>query len=148
MSLKETIEKWCLDIQHDLAQERPNDKWPDEVTHEVTETNKGFNAKIEGASYVYWLDMDRGPTSDRKKGRLYGIIKAWVQEKGITAAGINQNSLAFLIARKIDRQGYIGKDFLGKVINDNRIEKLNSDLTVLYVKQIRSNIIKQWQSLQ
>jgi hypothetical protein len=145
MTIKETIEKWCLGIQQELISERPNDDWPKELESNVVEQGNGYKATIEGPNYVYWLNYGRGPTSPSKRGRLYGIMYDWVQRKGITAQGISQKSLAYLIARKIDRQGYTGKDFIDKVFT-GKVELLDKDLTVLYVSQIRSEIIKQWQS--
>jgi hypothetical protein len=148
MTIKETIEKWCLDIQTDLKQARPSDSWPSQLESKVEVNEPNYKATITAPNYVYWLDRGRGATSEGKKGRLYGIIKTWVQQKNITAPDISQSSLAYLIARKIDRVGYQGKDFIKNTINDAKIEVLNKDLTVLYVSQIRSNIIKQWQSVQ
>ena len=144
MTIIERIDKWLSDINQDLAKARPQDKWVNQTITEVKATDKGYSGAIYTNNYVYWLDRGRGPTSANKKGRLYGVIKQWVQEKGITSTDISQNSLAFLIARKIDREGYKGKDFLKDILTSNRIEVLNKDLTVLYVDQIRSNIMKQW----
>jgi len=72
----------------------------------VTPTNKGWSLKILGAKWILTLEPPgRSSTSPGKRGRLYGVILDWVKARGIRFQGKSQKSTAFLISRKIDRQG-------------------------------------------
>lgn len=69
----------------------------------------------------------RKPTEKDGSGQLYKSILGWIDAKGITPDGITKESLAFLISRKIHREGtrlYRGErqgvDLKG--IRDNRLQ--------------------------
>lgn len=87
----------------------------------------GLSAKLLAEDYTEYLTQGRGP------GRFPPIdpIRKWVEDKGIAALdpSISVSSLAFLIARKIAREGteYFkqgGTDLLEAVITPQRVQEI------------------------
>lgn len=92
----------------------------------------------------------------RKKGKFPPIeaIKQWIHDKGIVnkiKGDISVSSLAFLIARKISkqgwkRQGYGGVNLIDEVITikriQNIIDKVGNELTLTIVNRLEKEIIK------
>lgn len=69
----------------------------------VSETRMQIYSDMPGMSFNYIMTLEDG----RRPGKqppTEPILK-WVQERGITPSDISQESLAFLIARKIGREG-------------------------------------------
>lgn len=62
---------------------------------------------MNGYNYIMHLEHGRGPTktSTPSQPTLRTRIEQWVEQRGITPNGISQASLAYLIARKIHREG-------------------------------------------
>lgn len=58
-------------------------------------------------NYFVTLQTGRGPTRNRsnRQPTLQERIEEWITQKGINNPNISKNSLAFLIARKIHREG-------------------------------------------
>jgi len=106
---------------------------------------------ITGLKYAGAIESGRKPSSGGT-GVLRALIRSWIDEKGIVPTGITKDSLAFLITRKIHKEGtslYRGTDHYGRskpsrvitgVIKDGRIEQLGSDLILSFVKQVKSEI--------
>ena len=60
---------------------------------------------IYADDYIYYSIYGRKPSvNGTKPGKLIDSIKQWILDKGITST-INQNQLAYLITRKIHREG-------------------------------------------
>jgi hypothetical protein len=111
----------------------------------------GLNAKILGNDYAQQLET----------GRLAGksppisAITKWINDKGIAGrieGKISIKSLAFLIARKIsregwNRQGYGGVELISEVITDERMQSIISKFGDAYVIEQTSEIIKQIKQL-
>jgi hypothetical protein len=108
---------------------------------------------IEGAAYAGAIEFGRKSTSGGGSGILRGLIRRWIDDKGITPTGkISKDSLAYLITRKIHQQGtalYRGTDYYGrskpsKVIDgirtDGRIQKLGKDLALNIIKEVKTQI--------
>jgi len=104
---------------------------------------------VYGAPYAKTAEEGRGPTQ-KAGGDLRGAIRKWIDDKGIIPDGITKDSLAFLITRKIHREGtalFNGTDFYGRtkpsmviegVVQDGRIDDLKQDLIKTYVAQIKT----------
>jgi hypothetical protein len=104
---------------------------------------------VYGAPYAKTAEEGRGPTQ-KAGGDLRGAIRKWIDDKGIIPDGITKDSLAFLISRKIHREGTLlfnGTDFYGRtkpsmviegVVQDGRIDELKQDLIKTYVAQIKT----------
>lgn len=62
---------------------------------------------MDGTNYIMTLEHGRGPTktSTASTPTLQTRIETWVEQRGITPGDISQSSLAYLITRKIHREG-------------------------------------------
>jgi hypothetical protein len=101
-------------------------------------------AKLIGNSYAEQLE------SGRKAGKFPPIkaIEKWIVDKGIVnniKGKISVSSLAFLIARKISRQGWKrenhgGVELVSKVVTDKRmqniIDKIGNELIQIFTVQM------------
>lgn len=111
---------------------------------------RGDRVSLLGVDYTYYL------VNGRKAGKFPPIatIKKWIVDKGIASrirGEISVSSLAFLIARKIAREGteYFkkgGTDLVSSVFTPERIQeiidKVGAELTLTFVGQIRKEFIK------
>ena len=99
-------------------------KLDDSVT-DIVITSDGFiSGSVQALSYWYYTNYGRGPTQRSSgKGVVKAAIRQWIDDKGITprdgANGqkVTKDELAFLIARKIHREGYKGKLYIQEVID-------------------------------
>jgi len=109
---------------------------------------------VEGERYAGAIELGRKPTSGGGNGELRKAIRSWIDDKGINPADISKDSLAFIITRKIHREGtklYRGTDSYGRtkpsrvitgVIEDGRIEKLAQSVVLDVISQFRTEIFK------
>jgi hypothetical protein len=115
--------------------------------------------RVYAAGYYAAIEIGRKPTVNGGSGVLRSIIRKWIDDKGIIPKPDNQgrtitkDSLAFLITRKIHREGTLlnstGKDFYGRtnptqiitgVINDGRLDALKRELITSFVFQIKQDL--------
>lgn len=86
-----------LVAKYDALGMRASGAWAKEL--EVR--SQGLKAGIWGLHYSEYLVNGRGPG----KFPPIAAIEKWIEDKGITPVDISVSSLAFLIARKIAREG-------------------------------------------
>lgn len=82
--------------------------------------SQGFvSGSVRANSYWFYRNFGRGPTQNTSgKGELKKKIREWIDVKGITPKDkITKDELAFLITRKIHREGYEGKAFVSDTTN-------------------------------
>lgn len=115
---------------------------------EVVMLNNDTKAQLWGNSYAQQLETGR---SAGKFPPINAILK-WIDDKNISArlnGEINKNQLAFLIARKIaregwNRQGFGGVELISEVVTDERIDKIIQEVgieqTFIYTSQITKMI--------
>jgi hypothetical protein len=110
--------------------------------------------KLYGRAFIFGLEYGRKPTSGGGNGSLKGIILKWINDKGIIPKDkISKDTLAFLIARKIHREGDLlnstKRNFRGmnkptgiinSVINDGRINELSKRLILDFVKSAKTEL--------
>lgn len=156
--MKEAIEKWLNEINVDLVKNyntlglKASGNWERQLESKVVESSKGFNAIILGAKYTGAMQYGRKATSEAKKGRLYNIILKWIDDKGLSIPENRKKSFAYLVARKIDREGikvpnkFNKGTLLTDVITDQKISSLGKRLLLVYVDNVKSDVIRQWQS--
>ena len=143
MILFEEFEKLRLELieAYDRKGMRASGKWADAL-----EVIQGENSvKLLGLDYSQQLETGRRaggfPPMD--------AIKQWIDDKGIMAkveGNITKSSLAFLIARKIARQGWNREDFGGvelisEVITKERINDIVQKAGQQYSNQFISEIL-------
>jgi len=104
------------------------------------------NVKLLGAPHSLQLEDGRGPTSSgaqRAEVPLIEKIKQWIRDKGIISDiknDENGSTLAFLIARKIHREGWKrekhgGVGLISAVVTDQRMQRIIDQVGPLLVVQ-------------
>jgi hypothetical protein len=102
---------------------RASGRWADGVETVIEDKSPTFRAKVLGLEYSRQLVNGQAP------GRFHpiGAIQQWIKDKGIRS-DLKPESLAFLIARKIAREGtkYYpkGTDLIDSVYTDERIQQI------------------------
>lgn len=130
-----------LIAKYDELGMRASGQWADSLEVQV----KGDNAKITGLNYSDQLEYGRKP------GRMppSEAIEKWIYAKGIAAriqGEISVSSLAFLIARKISREGWKrenngGVDLVSQVVTPERIQSILDRIGELYTNTFTNDII-------
>lgn len=112
-----------------------------EFERELQIDQRGLSISLYGASYTEQLVNGREP------GRFPPIeaIEAWIGYKGIQAVDISVSSLAFLIARKIAREGTEifkqgGTDLIDSIVTPERIQSIIDKVSVFYVNDFVLNV--------
>lgn len=114
-------------------------KLADSLSYEITDTQ----LIIKGSDYIYFSIYGRAPTTKSGSGAVKDKIKQWIKDKGIQS-DISDNQLAYLISRKIHREGnsiylFSGKKntgLLDNVITSEMVKDFNDKFT----KQIEADI--------
>lgn len=107
---------------------------------------EGLTAQLWGENYAQQLE------TGRKSGKFPPIdaIKKWIEEKGIASriqGEISVSSLAFLIARKIAREGWKreqfgGVELISQVVTDQRMQKIIDEVGVEQALKYTTEITK------
>lgn len=147
--LKEHLE----DIKKDLVKKydelgmRASGQWEQSLELNVT----GLKGVISGQPYTEQLVNGRPPG----KFPPIAAIRQWILDKGINYLGkeSNLNSLAFLIARKIAKEGtkYFkqgGTDLVSSVITPERIQLILDDVSYFHVNYMVSEITGLFENLK
>lgn len=127
-SFEQEIENLKLDLikkYNDLGM-KASGEWEKQLEYFVKITEKIVLVEYWGLNYTEYL------TKGRKQGGFppINIIRKWIDDKGITPKdNISKDSLAFLIARKISREGtdYFkqgGTDLIDGIITQERIKTI------------------------
>ena len=136
MSNKQQIyNQWLAETQTKLVSEyerlnfRASGRYANALEPFVSVNNFQDKVGMLGAKHSEFMTRGRGPTREGLRGRLFGIILQWVKDKGIRPreANMTERTLAWLIARKIDMQGYSvenRKGVISNVITDEWIAEL------------------------
>lgn len=124
--------------------------------------SKGLiEAKVTGSrgvllapNWILQLEQGRGPTKGGKGSpTLREIIRKWIDDKGIVAQGISRDSLAFLISRKIHREGTIlfqrgdRTGIISTVITQQRIDAFLSTFGDDRLKELGTEVNKLFKDL-
>lgn len=103
--------------------------------------SKGLSGQLWGEAYTEQL------VNGRKPGKFPPIkmIEKWIYDKGITPDGISYSSLAFLIARKIAKEGtkYFkqgGTDLIEAVITPQRIQSILDKVSEFQISSFTSEV--------
>ena len=131
-----------LIIAYDAKGMRASGKFADTLEVQVS----GFTARLFGENYSQQLE------TGRKAGRFPPInaIEQWIKDKGIAnriQGEISISSLAFLIARKIARNGWKrekhgGVELISEVVTDARIQKIIEEVGAEQALIYSTEIIK------
>jgi hypothetical protein len=146
MELKEYFTDQALFITHELrdnlrSQDRVvTGKTADSINFEVTETKDKTTFTVFASKTLSILQTGRGPTRNSGgTGQVRKSILQWIKNRGIKA-DIPDESLAFLIARKIHREGFKGTPgLISSVINDNLIDTITDGVAdIIYANELEN----------
>lgn len=124
---------------------RASGDWEDSLDVNVTERSGTVKATITGLDYSRQLESGRAPGKQPPSD----VIEQWIKDKGIAfnmERNISISTLAFLIARKIGRegwkrQGYGGVDLISQVVTPERIQSIIDKVSDIYVPSFTNEII-------
>ena len=109
-----------------------NDYW-DAVNSGRDPTSKGGDGALR-RNLIRWIktrklkvEISKRKEEKAKTLKNKKVKKSYKKQTYETAV----ENLAFVIARKIHKEGYEGNNFFDEVINDGRIEKLQNEITEL-----------------
>lgn len=145
MTIRNTIQTWCdsttkaLVKSYDEQDRRASGAWAESLENQIQESKTGYKISFLAAYYTYWMERGRKPSA---KFPPIDAIRKWIEAKGILADGISLNSLAFLIARKIAREGYKGRPVVENVFTTERIRNLMDSMGYSFTSEMKSAIIK------
>lgn len=131
---------------YDAKRMRASGSW----AKELEDRSEGLSASIWGLPYTEQLEHGRIPTSSSPKTgpvTLRQAIEDWIDEKNIKPKDdISTSSLAFLIARKIHREGwnrekYNGLDLISEVITPAYIQSIIDKVSDFQIAEFSSEII-------
>ena len=157
MSLESIVDDW-IDLSKDLILDnynrdnmRASGKFEREL-QKVDGSKSGVVKKtLYGSAHSPFVDGGRGATKSSGSGiSLKDIIRKWIDDKRIIPDGISKDSLAFLIARKIHREGWKPKHLppngvISSVINEKRIASLQEQIGEFYKVNTTTEIWLQYQ---
>lgn len=87
---------------------------------EITITDQKITLTVSTVPYFQYADEGRGKTVNNGPGEVKKKIRKWIDQKGITPSrGTTKDQLAFLMARKIHREGFKGKYYRRDIITDS-----------------------------
>lgn len=127
-----------------------------QFARELTVETSPLSATLRGMDYSEQLEFGREPTKGPNRGgpTLIEKIKVWIEDKGIKPLEkkLSISSLAYLIARKIHRDGWKrsrhgGVELLSKVITPERIQRIINRVSEFNVSSISSEIKRMYEEV-
>jgi len=144
MTQKQILDNWVNKLKEDLIKEynslglRASGNWEKSLVPFTTDTR----VILYGAKYSYQMENGRKPGKYPPRK----AIEDWIDKKGLTY-DIPKSSLAFLIQRKIGREGitvpnkYNSGGVISNVVTEKRINELIEQIKMINVLQVSSDII-------
>ncbi len=132
--------------RHDELGMRASGKWANSLEVEISKTDGKSIAKLYGEKYTEQLVFGR------KSGKFPPIkaIEQWIIDKGIQPieSDLKISTLAFLIARKIAREGtkYYqqgGTDLVASVVTPERIQSIINQVREINVVTLTRGLVEQ-----
>jgi hypothetical protein len=129
-----------LIAEYDALGMRASGQWADSLEVQTSE----MRGTLLGLDYTRQLQFGR----DAGRFPPINLIEKWIEDKGINYTGITLSSLAFLIARKIsregwDRNGFGGVDLIGRIVKPERIQRIIDKVGEVYLSGFVNEVITQ-----
>jgi hypothetical protein len=148
LSLKEEIYKFLQNISLDIQREQiaqgryVTGKTARSLEPEVDDTG----GILYGSSSVNVLETGRKP--GKVPEGFQGVIRQWMRDRGLFQAetASRQNSIAYLIARKISREGTLlhrqggNSGILSKAITEARITEFERAVLNKYGREVQNDL--------
>ncbi|MBE99326.1 hypothetical protein [Flavobacterium coralii] len=130
---------------YDAKGMRSSGEWADALEVKVSESGNRVKGAILGLPYSQQLETGRAPGKQPPSK----AIEKWIYEKGISASiegKISISSLAYLIARKIAREGwkreqYGGVELISEVITPQRIQAIIDKVSDIYISRVSTELV-------
>jgi hypothetical protein len=138
-SISDYLSKESIFIVHDLRDAlRANNrtvtgKTADSIENVITETSDSITLEIKADANLIRLQEGRraGPVSIEGQES----IRQWIKDKPVIAEGISENSLLFLITRKIRKEGWKGTPgLINNIINDDLVQSITDGIADVVFK--------------
>jgi len=155
--MEEIINNWLTQLETDLIKNydrlglRASGRWAKSLDKFIDNKNNKISLGIKGERYTGALEYGRKKTTSTQASSptLREQIRKWIDDKGITPKDkISKDSLAYLIARKIHKEGikvpnkYNAGGLVTDVITKKRIQELNKAIGLNLIATFKSDIIK------
>lgn len=116
------------------------------VTANVEMDGTVFEVSLTLNEYWKYIEGGRPPTQNNGNGELRRNILQWIKVKPVLPKPFNgklptEEQLAYLISRKIHREGYEGKEPLKKTFEELE-DMLKSDLEIAFAEDVAEDIEK------
>lgn len=112
----------------------------DSLAVEVETAPNKVIGRLTGAEYSYYADNGRRPG----KRPPIDTIEKWINDKQIRLDNISVRSLAFLIARKIGREGTKGAHIIDEVFTPQSFADLTRELGQSFLNDAKEQIVKKF----
>jgi hypothetical protein len=156
MSLIKALTEWTESRVTDLKKSyraeglKASGNWETELEYNVDVSDNRINITIDGAPYTEQLIRGRGKTrtSTPSNPTLRQAIRQWIDDKGLNPTDITKDSLAFLISRKIHREGirvpnrYNSGTFIDRVFytTDGTLDQFRNILNKYHSVELRKEL--------
>lgn len=146
--LREVLERFAVALKEEyksnlIKSDRvASGKLINTLSYEVKDKNGTYTVSLNLQDYWKWLEGGRPPTQGGGNGDLRRAILQWIKVKPVLPTPINgklptPEQLAYLISRKIHREGYKGT---------NDLRKATETVWDRFVYEIYEAIDKDWDS--
>lgn len=147
LEMKEILQNFLEQIRQEVIQEQKSQgKY---VTGETSNTLQIETSDILGTLYggISALTLETGRKPGRVPRNFTETIMRWMDNKGLFQSEKNRKSIAYLIGRKIQREGtklHIeggGSGVISKAINDDKIQKFANEVLRRFGREIQDQVI-------
>ncbi len=139
--------------EYDRLKFRASGNYANSLEPIIESTFDYTRVKMLGSAYAEQMQFGRGKTQNTGDGALKTAILQWITDKGITPreASMTNETLAFLISRKIHRDGYsvAGREgVISNVITPEWINNLVRRAGVVELGRVTSDILRLVKEIQ
>lgn len=119
-------------------------KLRDTVTYTMKIDDNFIEIGLNLQDYWKWIESGRPPTTQSGNGELRRAILNWIKVKPIMPRPYNgklptEEQLAYLISRKIHREGYKGKGLLRQSVDDVNQQMMN-DIKAAIIEDVKAEM--------
>jgi hypothetical protein len=134
-------------LQNNLLKNKSNasSSLSQSITPEITQPATGYNLSIMMQDYWFYVENGRKPTQGGGSGELYKNIYEWIQNKADIQSKIISKSpdriaatksLAYVITRKIHREGTKARPFVSPALKQVTTQTLATRISEYIVESL------------
>ena len=137
-------------LQNNLLKNKSNasSSLSQSITPEITQPATGYNLSIMMQDYWFYVENGRKPTQGGGSGELYKNIYEWIQNKRDLQVNVISKSpdriaatksLAYVITRKIHREGTKARPFVSPALKQVTTQTLATRISEYIVESLTGN---------